>query len=66
MGSDDHQFMRGSVVNVSNSWSNIVGSIPVMDHLVCDLGQVTLLQLLHPLNDTENQDSLYMSVYVNV
>jgi hypothetical protein len=27
---------------------NIVGSIRVMGHLACDLGQVTLLQLPHP------------------
>jgi formylmethanofuran dehydrogenase subunit A len=41
------------------SWSrcqmrdlNIVGSIHIMDHLVCDLGQVTLLRLLRPLKET--------------
>jgi hypothetical protein len=31
---------------------NIVGSIPVTDHLNCDLGQVTLLRLPRPLNET--------------
>jgi hypothetical protein len=28
---------------------NIMGSIPIMDHLACDLGQVTLLRLPRPL-----------------
>jgi hypothetical protein len=33
---------------------NIEGLIPVMDHLTCDLalGQVTLLQLHRPVNET--------------
>jgi hypothetical protein len=38
------------VVIVSDSES--VGSIPGMDHLACDLGQVALLRLLRPLNKT--------------
>jgi hypothetical protein len=37
------------VVKVSDMWSEHRGS---MDRLVCDLGQVTLLQLLRPLNET--------------
>jgi hypothetical protein len=32
---------------------NIVGSIPVTDHLACDLGQVTLLRLPRPLRDVK-------------
>jgi hypothetical protein len=31
---------------------NIVGSTPVMDHLACDLGQVALVHLPRPLNET--------------
>jgi hypothetical protein len=31
---------------------NIVGAMPVADHLACDLGQLTLLQLPRLLNET--------------
>jgi hypothetical protein len=35
-------------------WTRVIRTswVPVTDHLVCDRGQVTLLRLTRPLNET--------------
>jgi hypothetical protein len=42
--------IRFRTYSVHLAWRGLVGSIPVIDILACDLGQVTLLRMPHPLN----------------
>jgi hypothetical protein len=57
------QGLRGSMIKVSDSWSEHV-SLPVTDHLTCDLGQVTLIALLFEW-DVKPRFLVYFNVYAS-